>query len=107
MSLARRNLFQEPLRFALSALGVALAIMLILLLGGLQTGVNRQISAYLDHASGSVVVAQKGVPDLLGASSLLPPGTVERAKHTPGVARAIPILSQFVILTFHGTKQPA
>lgn len=61
MSIALRNLLKDKTRFALSVIGVALAVMLILLLGGFLSGMNTQITAYLDHAPGSVVVAQDGV----------------------------------------------
>jgi putative ABC transport system permease protein len=105
--LARRNLLKDKTRFALSVSGVALAVMLVLVLSGLLTGSYRQITGYLDHASASVVVAQEGVGNLLGATSLLPPDTARRAATTAGAVDATPILSQFVILDLHGKKQPA
>jgi hypothetical protein len=58
MNLARRNLIQDKTRFGLSVIGVALAVMLILILSGFLNGMYRQISAYLDHTPGSIVVAQ-------------------------------------------------
>jgi len=58
MSLARQNLFQNRLRLLLSAVGVALSVMLILILNGFLSGVYKQASAYLDHSPGSVVVVQ-------------------------------------------------
>jgi putative ABC transport system permease protein len=107
MFLARRNLFQEKTRLALSVGGVALAVMLILLLNGFLTGMDRQITSYVDHSPGSLIIAQKGVSNLLGATSLLPPGAAEEIKAVNGVAKVVPILSQFVILDLHGKKQPA
>ncbi|HEY5903171.1 MAG TPA: ABC transporter permease [Anaerolineales bacterium] len=107
MSLARRNLFQDKTRLALSVAGVALAVMLILVLKGFLAGMYRQITSYLDHSPGSIIVAQEDVSNLLGATSLLPDGTLQRTESTRGVARAVPILSQFVILDLHGKKQPA
>jgi putative ABC transport system permease protein len=107
MDLARRNLLQNRTRLALSVLSVALATMLMLLLNGLLAGMFTQIGAYLDHSAGQLVVAQKDVRNLLGATSLLPPTTIERVRDDAAVARAIPIVSQFVILDLHGRKQPA
>src|SRR5512143_584810 len=107
MFLATRNLFQDKTRLALSVGGVGLAVMLILLLNGFLTGMYRQITSYFEHSTGSIVVAQKGVRNLLGATSLLPPDAVARAEAVPGVAKAVPILSQFVILDLHDKKQPA
>lgn len=107
MSLARRNLLQDRTRLALSVCGVALAVTLMLLLNGLLGGMYTQIGAYLDHSAGQLVVAQKGVRNLLGATSLLPPDSAGRVRAEPGVARAIPIISQFVMLDLDGRKQPA
>lgn len=107
MSLARRNLLQDKTRLALSIAGVALAIMLVLLLNGLLNGMYRQITAYLDHSPGALVVAQQGVSNLLGATSLLPPGTADSVRAVEGVEAAVPLLSQFLILDLHGKKQPA
>lgn len=107
MSLARRNLFQDKTRLTLSIGGVALAVMLILVLKGFLSGMNRQITSYLDHTPGSIVVAEEDVVNLLGATSLLPEGTLQKAESIRGVDKAIPILSQFVILDLHDKKQPA
>lgn len=107
MFLARRNLFQDKTRLALSIGGVALAVMLILLLNGFLAGMNRQLTSYLTFSPGSIVVAQKGVRNLLGATSLLPQNTMSKVEGKDGVVKVVPILSQFVILDFHGKRQPA
>lgn len=106
MQLARRNLVQDKTRFFLSVAGVALAVMLILILSGFLNGLYRQISAYFDNAPGSIVIAQDGVRNLLGATSLLP-SDMESVVKTRGAAQVIPILSQFVILDQHDQKVPA
>lgn len=107
MFLAQRNLFKDKTRLALSIGGVALAVMLVLVLNGFLTGMYRQITSYLDHSPGSVVIAQRGVINMLGATSLLPPDTADEAEKIDGVAEVAPILSQFIILDLHGKKQPA
>lgn len=104
MLLARRNLFRDRTRFVLSVAGVAVSIGLILLLAGYRAGVYSQASAYLDNTPGSVVVAERGIRDFLGTSSTLPAGADEAARQTPGVARVIPVVSQFVIVERHGRK---
>jgi len=105
MSLAYHNLFQDKLRSTLSIAGVGLAIMLILILNGFLIGVDRVASTYLDHAPASVVVARKDVKSFLASSSLLPPGTVDAARKTAGVAKVTPILTQPVYIELHGQKQ--
>ena len=107
MSLARRNLFQEKTRLALSIGGVALAVTLILILKGFLAGMNEQITSYLDHSPGTIVVAEEDVVNLLGAVSLIPDGTEQKAENIRGVDQVIPILSQFIILDLHEKKQPA
>ncbi|MDL1894728.1 FtsX-like permease family protein [Anaerolineae bacterium CFX7] len=106
MSLALRNLFQDKTRFALSVGGVALAVMLTLLLNGFLAGMYAQITAYLENAPGSIVIAQDGVNNLLGATSLLPAGAAVAVK-SEGAENVVPILSQFIILELHEKKQPA
>jgi putative ABC transport system permease protein len=106
MSIARRNLFQDKIRLVLSVLGVALAVMLILVLSGLLDGTFKQVTRYLESAPGSIVVAQSGVKNLLGATSILPPRTLDAVRGTEGVEKAVPIFSQFLILDLHGKKQP-
>jgi len=105
--LARRNLFQDKTRLSLSIGGVALAVMLILILKGFLEGMNHQITSYLDNSPGSIVIAEEDVVNLLGATSLIPEGTDQKAESVRGVDQVIPILSQFIILDLHGKKQPA
>ena len=102
--LAFRNLFQQKFRLTLSIGGVALAMMLIVLLNGFLAGIYVQVTAYLDHTPADLIVAQDGVTNLLSATSLLPPNTEDLARGVPGVARLIPIVSQYVILDIHDQK---
>ena len=69
-------------------------------------GMNRQITSYLDHSEGSIIVAQKGISNMLGATSLLPPRITSDVEAVDGVNEVIPILSQFIILDLHEKKQP-
>lgn len=104
LHLAAPTLLRERWRTALSILGVALATMLVLLLGGLSAGVDRQLAAYLDHAPGPVVVAQAGVSSSY-ASSLLPSGALAAIAATPGVARVVPVAAQLAVLDLPQGKQ--
>jgi putative ABC transport system permease protein len=102
--LAFRNLFQQKFRLMLSIGGVALAIMLIVLLNGFLAGIFAQVTAYLDHTSVELVVAQDGVTNLLGATSLLPGQVEDQARSVPGIARTMPIVAQFTIMDIHDEK---
>lgn len=102
--LAFRNLFQQKFRLSLSIGGVALAMMLIVFLNGFQAGIFRQVTAYLDHTPADLVVAEEDITKMLGASSRLPAGAADLAQGVPGIARIIPIVSQFVTLDIHDKK---
>ena len=106
MKIAWRNLLKDKLRLGLSIAGVALAVMLVLILSGFVTGLNSQISAYLEHEPGTLVVAQDGVKNLLGITSQLP-DTAAGIVKARGAAQVIPILSQAIIFEMHGRKQTA
>ena len=85
--LAARNLATDKIRLGLTAVGTGLSVTLILLLSGFISGIDLQVSVYLDHEPGSIVVAQTGVSNLLGSSSRLPAGTLDRVIATPGDSR--------------------
>lgn len=103
--IAWRTLLRERWRTALSVLGVALATMLVILLQGFTAGIDQQLSAYLDHAPGSIVVAQAGVNSSY-ASSVLPPSALATVAATPGVSRTVPITAQLAVLDVPTGKQP-
>ena len=102
MTLAWRNLVQDKVRLGLSVTGVALAVMLILILTGFVSGMNLQVSRYLDNAPGTVVLVQAGTR---GASSVLPAATADAARGVAGVASAVPVISQFAVLDLGHSKQ--
>jgi len=102
MGVATRNLLRDKTRLGLSVTGVALAVMLILVLNGFIAGIYLQVSAYLDHAPGSVAVLQAGSG---GASSVIPAATADTVRRVDGVARVVPVTSQWAVLDLSGTKQ--
>ena len=104
--LALRNLLQDTLRFALSVVGVALAVMLILFLLGLRAGIFQSAVIYLDHAPGSVAVMPAGVRSTsAGVSQFLPPDTANLVAAAPGAGRVTPILLMMAIPELHGRKE--
>ena len=106
MNLALRNLLQDKLRFALSVIGIALAVMLILFLLGLRAGVFRAAVIYLDNAPGSVAVMPEGVKSTsAGSGQFLSGDTVNAVAFARGVARTTPILLTMAIPELHGKKQ--
>lgn len=106
MRLGLLNLLQDRLRFVLSIVGIALAVMLILFLLGLRSGIHEGWRAYLDHAPGSVVVLPSGVKSTLaGSGQFLPAGTADTIAGKPGVAHVTPILQRMANTELHGKKE--
>lgn len=103
-SLALRNLLERKTRFLLSVTGVALSIALILILNGFLSGVYSQVTAYLDNTPVDWIVAQDGIANMLGATSLLPPNSESVMNALPGIDLVTPIITRFIILDLHGAK---
>lgn len=89
---ALRNLLQSKIRFVISVGGVALALLLILALDAIVTGVEGQLTAYIDHSGADVFVAQAGVRNLHMVSSTLPASVVNNVRAVPGVTSVTPIM---------------
>ncbi len=90
--LAFRNLFQNKARLIISVGGVALALLLILALDAVFTGVERQITAYIEHSGADLWVSQEDVRNMHMASSSLPDSVARKVKLVPGVASVTPIM---------------
>jgi len=104
--LAFRNLTQDALRLALSVVGIALALMLILFLLSLRAGIFRSAVVYLDNAPGSIAVMPQGTRSTgAGSGQFLSAETVDAIAATPGVARSTPILLMMVVPELHGEKE--
>jgi putative ABC transport system permease protein len=102
--LARRNLTRQRLRLALGVAGVGLALLLVLALDGVYSGVLRQVTAYPDNVRAPVIVSQPGVETMHMATSAIPAAVVSRIGRDPRVRRADPILYVTVVL---GERTPA
>jgi putative ABC transport system permease protein len=102
--LARRYLLADPRRLAASAVGVGLAVMLILLLDGLWTGIRQGVTAYEDNVGADLYVAQQGTHNFYGSSSRIPIGTLDVVRATPDVDWATAVRSFYAIVDLHGKK---
>src|SRR3990170_4857822 len=69
---ARKNLFSEGTRLAISVGGVALSVLLIMLLLALYRGWDEKVGGFVDDSNVDAWVASKGAKDFLAAASLLP-----------------------------------
>lgn len=87
----RRFLFTERRRAALTVLGVAAALMLVLVLRGIFAGAIDRVTYYIRTSPADVFVSQAGVKTMHMSSSTLPGAAVGRLRAVPGVAWASPI----------------
>lgn len=90
--LAFRNLFQNKVRLIISTGGVALALLLILALDAIFTGVEQRITAYIDYSGADLWVSQSDVFNMHMASSSLPDSVARKVRLVPGVATVSPIM---------------
>jgi putative ABC transport system permease protein len=91
LRLAFRNLFQNKVRLIISIGGVALALLLILSLDAIFTGVEQRITVYIDNSGADLFVSQSDVRNLHMASSSLPDSVKRKVKAVSGVAAVTPI----------------
>lgn len=92
MSVAIRNLVAERVRFALSVLGVGIAVLLVLIMSGIFVGTTRQVTTYIDHSRSAVWVMQPGVSQMFKSVSWLPEDDRAALLAVPEIASADPIL---------------
>ena len=90
---ARRNLFAEKGRFAISVAGVAFAVLLILIVVALYRGWNRTGQTF-EEMPGDLWVVQHGTSDPFHSISLLQRSQLDTASAVPGVRAVVPVLAR-------------
>ncbi len=90
LTLARKNLFKEKVRLAISVGGVAFAVALIVLLRGLYLAYETKVSDYFSAMHVNAWVIQDGTADMLFSYSLLPRAMGARLEKIYGVDQVIP-----------------
>lgn len=85
VSVARRNLFSDRTRLAISVSGVAIAILLMLILLGVYKGTLDQSSAYVRHVEADLWVAQAGTKDMFHTFSIVPAALSDPISNIDGV----------------------
>jgi putative ABC transport system permease protein len=90
---ARRNLFSEKGRFAMSVGGVAFAVLLILIVVSLYRGWSAAGSVYT-KLPGDVWIAQTGTSDPYHSTSLLASGKTAQLARVPGVVAVLPVYAR-------------
>jgi putative ABC transport system permease protein len=97
VSLARKNLLHDRLRFAITVAGVAFAVTLVLVQVGLFMGLLSKATTTIEHASADVWVTSRNTPNVDFAHTF-PETSVLRVRGIPGVARADNLIINFMNL---------
>lgn len=87
----RRFLFAERRRAALTVMGVATALLLVLVLRGIFAGAIDQVTRYIRTSPAQVFVSQDGVKTMHMSASVLPTEAAARVRSVAGVAWVSPI----------------
>lgn len=87
----RRFLFADRRRAALTVLGVAASLLLVLVLDGIFAGAIDRVTYYIRTSPADVFVSQSGVRTMHMSSSTLPTEIAALVEAVPGVAWAAPI----------------
>ncbi|GAB2750341.1 ABC transporter permease [Nocardioides pakistanensis] len=91
MPVGRRFLFAEHRRATLTVLGVAAALLLVLVLDGIFAGAIDQVTRYIRTSPAQVFVSQNGVKTMHMSASALPPDAASRVRSVAGVDWVAPI----------------
>jgi putative ABC transport system permease protein len=103
---ARRNLTGEIRRWVVSALGLGVAVMMVLFLAGVVRWVQGSTTAYVKHSHAQLIVTQRGVDNLLLAQAILPAAAFDGVARVPGVAQVTPIATLAGIVGTGRTRLP-
>ncbi len=95
VSLARKNLLHDRLRFVITVAGVAFAVTLVLVQVGLFMGLLGKATVTIENANAEIWVTSKGTPNVDFAHTF-PETAVLRVRGVPGVERADNLLIQFM-----------
>ena len=95
VSLARKNLLHDRLRFVITVAGVAFAVTLVLVQVGLFMGLLDKSTVTIRNASADLWITSRNTPNVDFARTF-PETAVLRARSVPGVARADNLIVAFM-----------
>ena len=101
---ARRNLFAEKGRFAISVAGVAFSVLLILIVLALYRGFSQSGQTFRE-VPGELWIVQQGTTDPFHSLSLVSRTELNDAEAVDGIAAVIPVLSRTMEFTVDGKAE--
>src|SRR3990172_8286711 len=102
--LARKNLFAERTRLVMSVGGVAFAVLMILVVGGLYRGWQVRITEFVDSVDTDLWVAAKGTGDMSHSISLLPANLAEHLEAVRGVDNVEDFIGRSMMFEHNGDE---
>jgi len=99
---ARKNLFHERIRLAISVGGVAVSVFLIGILMSLYRGWDQKVGEYVEQVPADVWVASEGATDFINAPSVLPESVGALLGLLPEVDTVSPLIVRPLELTKAG-----
>lgn len=98
-----RMLSARPVRTVAGALGIGLALMLMLLLAGLWAGVQDRVTTYDEHLGADLVVVPAGTRSLFADPGVLPAPAVDDVASLDGVTAVAALRTMYQIVELpHG-----
>jgi putative ABC transport system permease protein len=91
-SLVASNIRQRPLRSAISIIGVALGVALVMLFTGLARGMSNDLQRRATNVRGNIIFTRKGSMNVVASSANLSTKYVERLQQIEGVEAATPVI---------------
>ena len=101
---ARKNLFSEKVRLAISVGGVALSVFLIGILLSLFRGWSDQVGGFVEHVPADLWVASDGTTDFVAAASVLPDSLAPELRKSPDIETVSPLIVRPVEVQKAGGK---
>lgn len=99
---ARKNLFSERTRLAISIGGVALSVFLIGILLSLYRGWSQQVGSFVENVPADLWVASDGTTDFTAAASILPNALGVQLELIPEVDTVAPLIVRPMEMSFAG-----
>ena len=91
-SLVASNIRQRPLRSAISIVGVALGVALVMIFTGLARGMSNDLQRRSSNVRGEIIFTRKGSIQLTSSATNLSTKYVERLQQIEGVQAATPVI---------------
>lgn len=104
ISVARKNLFAEKTRFAMSVSGIAFSVFLITLMMSLFRGWQERVGGFVEEVPADLWVAREGTTDFLNAASILPDDLAPKLISQKGVRAVHPLIVRPMSFDAQGTE---